>query len=133
MVIVESQAPERSERGRHPKQHDQMTLYILYVIIERDRLKAAGFCNEARVLRSKVAGHRRLITQKHSIKKITEITTKQAVGIGAISCGVLQPAAFAIVKPARKMTNKSFTSRKIPAVWITTKVTSHVWSPKKFP
>ena len=74
MEIVESHAPLRSRRVKHPKQPDWMTPDIIQAINERDRLKAAGFHNEARILRNEVVG---LIKEAKKVYYHTMIENQQ--------------------------------------------------------
>ena len=74
MDIVESHAPLRSRRVKHPKQPDWMTPDIIQAINERDRLKAAGFHNEVRILRNEVVG---LIKEAKKVYYHTMIENQQ--------------------------------------------------------
>ena len=56
MDIVESHAPLRSRRFKHPKQPDWMNPDIIQAIHEGEELKSAGFHNGARILRNKAVG-----------------------------------------------------------------------------
>eukprot|EP00795_Rhopilema_esculentum_P013172 gene13172-3970_t len=74
MNIVDCHAAMRSRRVRHPKQPDWMTPDIIQAINERDRLKAAGFHNEARILRNEVVG---LIKEAKKVYYHTMIENQQ--------------------------------------------------------
>ena len=56
MDIVESHAPLRSRRFKHPKQPDWMNPDIIQAIHEGEELKSAWFHNGARILSNEAVG-----------------------------------------------------------------------------